>query len=93
MIDPLWERLQPGERQLAFLELQQIEWQAWRDVMTELERFGVGDVNAGGEHERLHDAITRWGEELVQLRVHDPQWEHAVNAQHERRQAWQRWRT
>lgn len=53
------------------------EYDAWRVVMAELEKRGVGDVNAGGKDERLHDAIALWGEHLAQLRMHDPDPMHA----------------
>jgi hypothetical protein len=49
--------------------LQQNEWAAWRALVSEMRQAGVGDINAGGEHERLHDAICVWGEELAQLRM------------------------
>lgn len=67
------------------------EYQAWNDVVTELRAAGVGAINAGGPNERLHDAITRWAEELVQLRLHDPEPEHADKALAERRERWERW--
>jgi hypothetical protein len=45
----------------------------------------VGDINAGGQHERLHDVITAWAEELAQLRMNDPDPAHAERALQERR--------
>jgi hypothetical protein len=50
-----------------------------------MRKAGVGDVNSGGKHERLHDAICAWGEELAQLRMNDPDPAHAENALAERR--------
>jgi hypothetical protein len=83
-----------GERRLAFMALQSAEYEAWRDaVMAELKRFGVEKINAGGEHERLHDAITYWAETLAQLRMADPDAAHAERALEERRANWERWGT
>lgn len=70
---------------LEFMRLQRTEHEAWGAVVGELRKAGVGDINAGGEHERLHDAITAWGEELAQLRLHDPDPIHAERALAERR--------
>lgn len=67
------------------------EHEAWLAVVVELRRAGAGEINRGEPHERLHDAITRWGEELAQLRLHDPDPAHAHNALEQRRQAWERW--
>lgn len=64
---------------------QRIEHHAWRAVVSEMRLAGVGDVNAGGRHERLHDAIAAWGEELAQLRMMDPDPVHAEAALEQRR--------
>jgi hypothetical protein len=53
-------------------QVQRTEHEAWRALVTEMKKAGVGDINAGGKHERLHDAICAWGEELAQLRINDP---------------------
>jgi len=54
-------------------QLETTEHQAWLALVSELRKAGVGDINKGGKHERLHDAITAWGEELAQLRIYgDP---------------------
>jgi hypothetical protein len=65
--------------------LQVTEHAAWLALASELRRAGVGDIEAGGEHERLHDAIAAWGEELAQLRMSDPDPAHAESALEERR--------
>lgn len=70
---------------LAFLKVQQTEHAAWLSVVSELRTRGVGDIDAGGKDERLHDAIAAWGEELAQLRLSDPEPEHAERALAERR--------
>lgn len=70
---------------LAFLKVQQTEHAAWLSVVSELRKRGVGDINAGGKDERLHDAIVAWGEELAQLRLNDSKPEHAESALAERR--------
>lgn len=69
----------------AFRDAQAIEHQAWLALVTEMRRAGVGDINAGGKHERLHVAICAWGEELAQLRMNDPDPSHAEAALAERR--------
>lgn len=56
-----------------FREALQTEFQAWQALVQEMRSAGVGDINAGGKHERLHDAIRAWAEELAQLRIHDPE--------------------
>lgn len=61
------------------------EYAAWTSVVSELRRSGVGDINVGGKNERLHDAIVAWAEELVQLRLNDPDPSHAETALAERR--------
>lgn len=73
---------------LAFLPYQEREHAAWLDVVAEFKAHGL-DMNAGGNAERLHDAIVRWGEELAQLRLHDPDPEHAEAALAERRERWE----
>jgi hypothetical protein len=70
---------------VALRDAQVNEHQAWLALMSELRKFGVGDINRSGEHERLHDAITAWGEELSQLRMNDPDPSHAERALAERR--------
>lgn len=72
----------------ALMEFQHAEHAAWLLVVSELRRAGVGDINRGGQHERLHDVIVLWGEELAQLRLADPNPDHAVNALAERREKW-----
>jgi len=76
---------------LKHLELQGREHAAWLDVGAECERLGL-DMNAGGNAEQLHNAIVKWGEELVQLRLGDPEKEHAERALSDRRAAYEgRW--
>lgn len=70
---------------LALLRYQQTEHAAWGAVVSELRKRGVGSINAGGKDESLHDAITAWAEELAQLRLNDPEPEHAAKALDERR--------
>jgi hypothetical protein len=65
---------------LEFIKLQDAEFKAWRAVVSEMRKAGVGDINAGGKHERLHDAIVAWAEELAQLRMNDHIPEHAERA-------------
>lgn len=76
---------------LEHLHYQGVEWEAWHDVVAELGAAGVGAISAGEPHERLHDAIVRWGEELAQLRLHDPDPQHASSALNERRRKWAAW--
>lgn len=64
---------------------QRNEHAAWTAVVSELRSAGLGDINTDGRHERLHDAIVAWGEELAQLRINDPDPSHAVNALRDRR--------
>jgi SEC-C motif len=62
-------------KQMPYIER---ELDAWLDVAAECRRLGHdGQVGNGAE---LTRAITAWGEELAQLRLHDPNPEHAVNA-------------
>jgi len=69
----------------AFRAAQVTEHQAWLALVSELRKAGAGDINAGGKHERLHDAIVAWGEELAQLRINDPDPAHAERSLMERR--------
>jgi len=62
------------------------EHEAWGAVVSELRKRNVGDINAGGKDESLHDAICAWAEELAQLRMNDPNPEHAAKALRERRE-------
>jgi hypothetical protein len=71
---------------LELLRCQSTEHEAWLAVVSELRSAGAGDINAGGRHERLHDAIVAWGEELAQLRMHDPNPKHTEQALRERRE-------
>jgi hypothetical protein len=74
---------------LEHLPFQSREYVMWRAVMNELEDVIPDlDVEIGGPHERLCNAITRWGEELAQLRLNDPAPEHAETALSERRGAY-----
>jgi hypothetical protein len=66
-------------------QAQRTEHEAWRALVTEMRKAGVGEINAGGKHERLHDAICAWAEELAQLRINDPDPSHAEKALAERR--------
>jgi hypothetical protein len=79
------------DSRLEFLRYQTAEHTAWLEVVAELRAAGVGAINRGESHERLHDAIAAWGEELAQLRLHDSDPEHAERAHMERRQAYDRW--
>lgn len=74
-----------------FRQVQSDEHEAWLIVVTELRTAGCADIERGGRNERLHDAITRWGEELAQLRLVDPDPSHATNALTERRANAARW--
>jgi hypothetical protein len=67
-------------------QAQRTEHQAWLALVTEMRKAGVGEINAGGKHQRLHDAICAWGEELAQLRMNDPDPSHAEQALADRRQ-------
>jgi hypothetical protein len=80
-----------GTKRLAFMAQQAAEHNAWLMVVHELRRLGVGQINRGEPHERLHDHLVLWGEELAQLRLHDPDPEHAERALAERRANWERW--
>jgi hypothetical protein len=68
------------------LEFLTNEHAAWLAIVSEMHAAGVGDINSGGRHERLHDAICAWGEELAQLRMNDPDPTHAERALAERRE-------
>jgi hypothetical protein len=76
---------------LHMMDLQAEEHAAWLDVVTELRTAGAGAIERGQPNERLHDAITRWAEELVQLRMGDPNAENAGDALNERRAHYARW--
>jgi hypothetical protein len=77
--------------ELEHLGYMQAEHEAWLELVDELRRAGAGRINRGEPNERLHDAIVRWGEELAQLRIFDPEPAHAERALIERREAWARW--
>ena len=79
------------EGRLHFMGQQSTEHQAWLALVSEMRRAGVGDINRGGEHERLHDAIVAWGEELAELRRQDPDPSHAERALSERREKYLAW--
>lgn len=49
-------------------EISQHEWLAWRQICKELKDIGV-DIN---RQNRLACALRLWGEELVQLRLSNP---------------------
>lgn len=74
-----------------FWEQQTVEHQAWLAVVSELRRLGVGQMEDGEPHERLHDLITAWAEELVELRRLDPDPDHAANALAQRRSKIDHW--
>jgi hypothetical protein len=78
------------ERELVLREQQRIEYEQWLAVVRELRARGCGAINAGEVDERLHDAIVLWGEELAQLRMTDPNIEHAMDALQQRRDKWER---
>lgn len=66
-------------------QYQQREHDAWLDVGMEFAALGL-NMNEGGNAVELHNAIVRWGEELAQLRLNDPEAQHAVDALARRRQ-------
>ena len=68
-----------------FHRQQQSEFDAWQLVMSELRKRGWGDVNNGGNDQRLAEAIMAWGEELAELRRLDPMPEHGRRALAEKR--------
>jgi hypothetical protein len=74
----------------ALHEQQHREHQSWLDVVDELKAAGITpeDINEGGEYQSLHDAIVKWGEELVHLRLLDPNPDHAEKALRSRREAY-----
>lgn len=82
---PIGRRLHEGHVRMG------AEHAAWADVVEELRAAGVGEINRGEPHEKLHDAIVRWGEELAQLRMHDARPENAERALSERREKWEAW--
>lgn len=69
----------------AFIAAQGDEYDAWLALVKELRRLNVGQIEPGEPHEHLYDLITLWGEELVQLRLADPDPTHAGNALIQRR--------
>ena len=75
----------PATDPLEFMRQQKVEHAAWLAVVEELRARDAGALNAGEKDEGLHDAIVRWGEELVQLRMADPVITHAMDALDERR--------
>lgn len=76
---------------LRLLALQTNEQEAWRAVVAELRAAGAGAIEQGEPNDRLHDAVVRWGEELAQLRLNDPNENHAKDALQQRRAAYHRW--
>jgi hypothetical protein len=66
------------------MERQRIEHAAWLDVVIELRERGVGHIERGEADYPLWAAITKWGEELAQLRMLDPNPQHALNEARER---------
>lgn len=78
-----------SDAHLDHLQYQQREFVAWRAVIGEMEDvISDLDVERDGPHARLFNAITRWGEELAQLRLNDPNPAHAAQALRERREAY-----
>jgi hypothetical protein len=71
-----------------FRVAQRTEFEAWRALMTELRKRGVDDINKGGKDESLHDAMRAWAEELVQLRLHDPNTDNVAKELRKRREAY-----
>ena len=78
----------PPDDEREHLPNQQREHNAWRYVVDELVKLGI-DVNHGGNGERLHTAIVLWGEELAQLRMHDPNPDNGERMLRERRAQWE----
>ncbi len=70
----------------SFKSAQGDEYDAWLALVKELRQLGVGQIETGEPHERLYDLITLWGEELVQLRLADPDPTHAGAACIQRRE-------
>ena len=69
--------------ELEFLAYQGREHDAWtQGVVKEARALGL---DLSGDAEQLYNAIVRWGEELAQLRIADPNPTHAPNALAERR--------
>jgi hypothetical protein len=58
------------------LRLVNLEYDAWLEVVRECDRLKLC-LSPGANAGRLHDAIVRWGEELAQLRMADPEPKHA----------------
>lgn len=71
------------------MERQTVEHAAWLDVVIELRERSVGRIEPGESDHALCNAITRWGEELAQLRMLDPNPQHAHNALKEARERYQ----
>lgn len=63
-------------------ERMRLEHEAWLDVG---EEFRARGLDMEGRDNGLHNAIVKWGEELAQLRIHDPDTAHAEKALAERR--------
>jgi hypothetical protein len=63
------------------------EHAAWLDVGIELKKLGL-DMDREGGGAELTRAIHLWGEELAQLRMHDPNPDHAANALAEKRRTY-----
>lgn len=61
------------------------EYDAWLELVEELKKAGVGNLNHGEENEPIWKAIVKWGEELAELRRLDPNPEHGQNALAEKR--------
>lgn len=48
------------------------EHDAWLDLVDELRKRGVGDIEKGGKDYELWASIVKWGEELGLLRMFTP---------------------
>lgn len=70
----------------AFRAIQRTEHEAWGAVVSELRKRCVDAINEGGKDESLHNAILAWAEELVQLRLNDPDPSNADRMLRERRE-------
>jgi hypothetical protein len=68
---------------LGQMELQRREHAAWLDAVQELVDRGIEPND--DEHEPLMAALKKWGEELHQLREHDPDTAHETTALREAR--------
>jgi hypothetical protein len=69
-----------SEPLLDSFERQTREHAAWLDVVIELRERGAGEIEPEQKDYPLWAAITKWGEELAQLRLRDPDPDHAENA-------------